>query len=178
MIVYAAVNKSNYLCICALECRKAYLIAGVTGITRACFVLACLFCSGGRACTFGMNIWDVNLRVCVSLQYRTVTGALLSLWCCAWPWRQEDNSSSVGLWRSQMMRRVSYWVSSLSQEDLHRLISPCSLPHLEHQTHRAQWAAIKKQPQHIINALTVFTVLRHNAECKGDSSLKLKGFCL
>ncbi len=130
-----------------------------------------------RTCKY---IWYeyVNLRVCVSLQYRTVTGALLSLWCCAWPWRQEDNSSSVGLWRSQMMRWVSYWVSSLSQEDLHRLISPCSLPHLEHQTHRAQWAAIKKQPQHIINALTVFTVLRHNAECKGDSSLKLKSFSL
>lgn len=145
----------------------------------------CISMLRGRACVFGMNIWDVNLSVCVSLQYSTVTGALLSLWCCAWPWRRDDNSSSVGLWRSQRMGWVSYWVSSLSQEDLHRLISPCSLPHLEHQTHRAQWAAIKKQPQHIrqnqshiINTLTMCTVLRHNAERKGDSSLELKSFCL
>lgn len=155
---------------------QAYLIASVTGITRTCFVLAC-FCSGICECALGMNIWDeylnlfeicvcVRMCACVSLQYSAVTGALLSLWCWAWSWRQEDNGSSVGLWRSQRMGWVSYWVSSLSQEDLHWLISPC--PIWSHQTHRAQWSAIKNQPlhvrqnqSHIINTQTMFTVLCH-----------------
>lgn len=165
--MYTTVNKSNYLCVCAgiFNCKCDRNNKSMFCISMLLFWSTCTYWYEYLRWVFEF-IWDLRMCACVSLQYSTVTGALLSLWCWAWSWRQEDNSSSVGLWRSQRMGWVSYWVSSLSQEDLHWLISPC--PIWSHQTHRAQWAAIKNQPLHvrqnqsyIINTQTMFTVLCH-----------------